>query len=230
MSIDDRLPAEPAIGATDGHDGAPHPTRRGFMKAVGVGGALVAGGGALLPFLADGVSAQASGGLDDDNQRFELAMTLEFAAAQLYEDALDSDSLDDVVTDRIRDFGPNHQVHGDMIAETLTALSTDDTYDVTKLEVPNPKLYDTFRDRLESVSNQTAVLGVLQELESTLAATLHEFSRSMADKTDAKIMASVQMVDAQQEVVLARMISRPLTQYTPSVEPTDGALDAEAYL
>ena len=230
MSIDDRLPAEPAIGATAGHDGAPQPTRRGFMKAVGLGGALVAGGGALLPFLADGVSAQASDGLDDDNRRFELAMTLEFAASQLYEDALGSGTLDDVVTDRIRDFGPNHQVHGDTLAETLTALSTDESYDVTKLEVPNSKLYDAFRGRLESGADQTAVLGVLQELEATLAATLHEFARAMEDKTDSKIMASIQMVDAQQEVVLARLISRPLTQYTPSVEPTDDALDAEAYL
>ena len=74
------------------------------------------------------------------------------------------------------------------------------------------------------------MLGILQELESTLAATLHGFARAMEDKTDAKIMTSVQMVDAQQEVVLARLISRPLTQYTPSVEPTDGALNAEAYL
>jgi len=230
VSIDDRLPAEPAIRGSAGHDGAPAPTRRGFMKAVGVGGALVAGGGALLPFLADGASAQESKGLDDDNQRFELAMTLEYAASQLYEDALDSGNLDGVVTDRIREFGPNHQVHGDTIGKTLTALSTDDSFDVTKLEVPNAKLYDTYRERLEAVSNQTAVIGILQELESTLAATLHGFARAMEDKTDAKIMTSVQMVDAQQEVVLARLISRPLTQYTPSVEPTDGALNAEAYL
>ena len=136
----------------------------------------------------------------------------------------------DQYTDRIRQFGPNHQTHGDTIAKTLTALSTDDSYDVTKLEVPNAKLYDTYRARLEAVSDQTAVLGILQELESTLAATLHGFAKAMDDKTDAKIMTSVQMVDAQQEVVLARLISRPLSQYTPSVEPTDGALNAEAYL
>ena len=104
MSIDDRLPAEADVGPIVGHDGAPAPTRRGFMKAVGIGGALVAGGSALLPFLGEGASAQASDGLDDDNQRFELAMTFEYAASQLYKNALDSGALDNVVTDLIRQF------------------------------------------------------------------------------------------------------------------------------
>ena len=228
MSIDDRLPADPDPGATAGHDGAPQPTRRGFMKAVGVGGALVAGGGALLPFLDDVAGAQDSGDLDD-NELFEVAMTLEYAAAQLYEEALAADTLDDEALERVRDFGPNHTVHGDAIASTLTALTTDDSYDVTKLQVPNPKLYDTFRDRIEAAVDQNAMLGILQDLESTLAATHQVLVTTMADPTDAKVVASVQMVDAQQEVVLARMLSRPLAQYTPTEEPTDGALNAEAY-
>jgi Ferritin-like domain len=228
VSIDDRLPAEPDVGVTAGHDGAPQPTRRGFMKAVGIGGALVAGSGALLPFLTETVGAQQSGGLDDI-QLFEVAMTLEYAAAQLYEEALAGGTLDDQALERIREFGPNHTVHGDAIATTLTALSTDDTYDVTKLQVPNAKLYDTFRDRIEAAVGQDATLGILQDLESTLAATHQVLVTTMDDPSDAKTVASVQMVDAQQEVVLARMLSRPLAEYTPTEEPTDGALNAEAY-
>lgn len=229
MSIDDRLPAEPDVGRADGHDGAAAPTRRGFMKAVGLGGALVAGGGALLPFLADEVSAQSGSGGLDDSGLLQVAMTLEYAASQLYEDARGKGSFDEATTNRIVQFGPNHQTHGDSIADMLTTLSTDETFDVTSLQVPNAKLYKTFHDRLDAAADATAALGVLQDLESTLAATLQVMVTTMTEASDARFTASIQMVDAQQEVVLARLLSRPLAQYTPTAEPTEGALSPEAY-
>ena len=227
MSIDDRLPDEPDVGATAGHGGPPEPTRRGFLKAAGVGGALVAGGSAFVPLLSGTAGAQSSA--SDAAALFEVAMTIEYAAAQLYEEAIAGGSLDDEALGRIREFGPNHQVHGDSIADALASTSTDESFDVTKLQLPNPKLYSTFRDRLEGATGLEATLGILQELESILAATHLVTVTTMDNPTDAKVIASVHMVDAQQEVVLARLLSRPLDQYTPTLESTDGALDPEAY-
>ena len=199
--------------------------RRGFMKQVGVGGALIAaaGGaataGALPAAFADPARRQAA--LPTSDMLASFLMSVEYVGAQLYRLAGAHSGLDPAVATMLTQFGNHHQDHGDAWAKAVTAKESE--------QVPNARLLSERSRSVTAAADQKAVLTALAAFEETIAATYLSLVGATADRTDARNYGNVLAVEVQHAVAIGDRLKQSSTITVPDREPQNGPLDPVAY-
>lgn len=237
-------PSDPAVDADA--------TRRAFLKKVAIGGAAAAIGTQVLPLRG---FAQEEGGsegeestveLTPDQERVTFLAGIGLAAAIVYRAATGDEATGDEeeseetpssttttlppitvpplaepVVEVLRVFGSHHSQQ----ATALNGLLT------TAVTAPNGSLVAEVRGALGQATDETAVLGILRDLEERIAATHLQAIADLEDVNDAKLVATALPVVSQHAVVLGQVgeTPAPLEELIPEEQTTDGALDEATY-
>jgi hypothetical protein len=234
------IDASDALGADD---------RRSFLKKVAVGGAVVAVGTQIGPLRA---FAQEGGGGGEEEVELTLdqellsflagvahAASLSFRAATGDEPEEDEEEdteaeepttplpeisvvpLAEPIVEVLREFGAQHAGQAAGLGSLLPE----------PVAVPNATLLVEVRSQLDGAADQTAVLGVLRDLDERIAATHLAALAQLGDVNDAKVVAAALPVVGQQAVVLGSLATPPveIDALVPVEQSTEGALTPEAY-
>ncbi|MCU1453183.1 MAG: hypothetical protein JWN46_1329 [Acidimicrobiales bacterium] len=201
-------------------------SRRGFMKKVGVGGALLAVAGAAAPVealtgAAAAPAARQADALPDSETLATFLMTVEYTGAQLYRLASAHAGLDPAVVTLITKFGDHHQQHGDSYA---TAISAKDA-----AKIPNEKLLAERSRKVTVAADQKALLTALADYEDTMAATYLSLIAATTDRTDARAYGDVMAVEVQHAVDLGTKLKQSATTLVPDREAQAAALRPATY-
>jgi hypothetical protein len=151
---------------------------------------------------------------EDDRELLAFANSLELAAAELYQVALDTESLDEDTTTIAVGFADHHRQYAEAIAGLIGS------------DAPNEANEAIVRSlRREFEGDQESILAAAFELETAAAATHLELLASLAGTDGAALVASIQPIEARQATVLGDAIELPLAETVPELETTDAALD-----
>ncbi|HEY4377471.1 MAG TPA: hypothetical protein VGM93_09940, partial [Acidimicrobiales bacterium] len=147
------------------------PSRRGVLKAFGVGGALLTAGAVGAPLLgltgaASAHSSQADGALVDSDYQ-ELMMGVEYVGAEIYGAAVATEKLSDANAALATSYAANHQVHADTFAKNLGVTDAD--------QVPLKELSDSLMPKVQGAADEDAILKVLLDYENTTTASYQSF-------------------------------------------------------
>ncbi|MCU1453180.1 MAG: Ferritin-like protein [Acidimicrobiales bacterium] len=194
--------------------------RRGFMKKVGIGGALVTAGSLVGPVASFMPAAFAAGTLDDAAIA-KFAMTVEYAAVAAYQAAVKTGKLDAAVVKVGTTFAGHHKEHGDAFAGIIKATDAQ--------KKPNQAILTAFGPKIAGAADQAAILDIAYSIEEAAAATYLFALGALTDKAHAAATATILPIEAQHAVVLATALKKDLATYMPSFQTTKAALDPTKY-
>lgn len=220
------LPDQTDLGAEPPGLGS---TRRRFLTRAAAGGAVLAVGTQLLPAggLVPAALGQDVGGdeegetLSPDEALLAHLAGLSLAAAQGYGLAVDPDEspLSEPVTEIVRPLGANHTSQAEALNELLPV----------PVEDPNATLAQQLTIDLASAADEAAVLGILVALEESFAATEYAMLGEIQDQNDAKTVAAILPIAAQQAVVLGSLAGTPFAELIPVRQTAEGELSVADY-
>jgi rubrerythrin len=194
-------------------------SRRQFLKRAGMGGALLTIGSTLVPISRFMPAAWASQGLDDGAIAV-FAESVELAAVQAYTAAGATGKIEAGVLAVATMFASHHQEHAGAFAGLAGAAATG---------TPNQKVLDAFGPMIQAAADQAALLEIAYSLEEAAAATYH-FALGVLQSADAAAAtATILPVESQHAVVLATVLGKTASEYLPSFQNSDKALDPAAY-
>jgi hypothetical protein len=173
-----------------------HPSRRRFLRGVGLSGAALTLGGVVLPI--DRLLA-AAGAQEAEPTAPELAAfaeTIELAGASLYGAMRGRLSRPQAVS-AITAFQKHHQDH----ANTIGPAAAD-----KRVSKPNQLLLPTLTDQLNRAQGENGVLRVAYDFENGVAATYLYIVDAIDDEGLHKTAASILPIEAQHAVVLGTLI------------------------
>lgn len=224
---DEIAPGDP--GRTPGDD----PSRRGFLKRVAVGGAVLAVGSQVVPVggLVPAATGQEDGGsgddegvtTDPDEEQVIFLAGVALASAEAFSLAEGASGLSEGVLGTLRSQG----AHSSTQADDLNGLLPEDIGTVT---APNPTLVDEVTAALEG-SDQTAALAALADLQDRVGATYLAALGQIGDINDARLVASLVPVPGQTAALL-RTLADPSVDpasLVPDTLTTEGALTPSEY-
>lgn len=204
-------------------------SRRGFLKRVAVGGAVLAVGSQVVPVggLVPGAAAQEG---DDegvtpnpDEEQVILLAGVALAMAQAFTAAESASGLTEDVLATLRTLG----AHAGSQASALNGLLPEVIGTVT---APNQALADEATSALEG-ADQAAALGALADLQDRLGATYLAALGQISDINDARLVASLVPVPGQTAALL-RTLADPTVDpasLVPEELTTEGALTPADY-
>jgi hypothetical protein len=200
------------------------PSRRQFLVGVGVGGAALAIGSAVLPMnkLVRSGIRPAYGQTPSDGDIATFAASVEYAAVAAYKAAAASGKVKTkAVLDAATAFAMQHQQHGDAFKAAGT----------NKGVGANKALLDAVSPQLTQAADEKAVVEIAYGLENSAAAT-YLFALGVLQTPAAyEAVASVLPVEAQHAIALGFVLGKPLTDQTlmPAFEKQDAALSPAKY-
>jgi hypothetical protein len=217
-----------------GADEATRETRRGFLRGLGLGGAVVTVGTSSIALSSVTAAAQTTttaGGPTttaaptttttsppkqaegEDLVILAYAQSLELAAVEVYKLALPKVSAD--VLPIATAFGGHHEQH----AQAISGLAAK-----AALGEANRTVVNEFGRRVSAASDQTAALRVAFELETAVASTYLAALGELRSTNPATSLASILPIEARHAVVLGQAIGLDLDEISPTFETTDDAL------
>jgi hypothetical protein len=125
-------------------------------------------------------------GPDLDLVRF--ARSIELALVQVYDEALDTGRLKGVATDQAHTFHGHHREHAERMSE-LGGSQAPNT--------PNARLLATLSPRVATAKDEADLIGVLESIEESAAATYLALLADAEDWQLASTFATISPVDAQ---------------------------------
>jgi len=194
-------------------------SRRQFLKRAGVGGALAAVGGSVLPIARFVPAAWAQAALTDvDIAAF--AQSVELAAVDAYTAAANSGKLsaDAVAVGTM--FASHHNEHAGAFAGIAGASAPNKS---------NQAIVDDFGPRIANAADEAAILQIAFDLEGAAAATYLFALGALQDPEIAATTATILPVESQHQVVLGTALGKELEEFVPAYETKTGALDPEQY-
>lgn len=201
-------------------------TRRRFLTGVAAGGAALAVASPLLPGpdLVPVAGAQEGGEepeLTADEMLVAQLASLALAAADGYGNATDpaTSPLTEPVLEVVRVFGSHYNEQAAALNELLEAV----------VENPNGVLQAELVQAISGADDQAALLGLLRQLEDSMAATYFAALGALEDQNDAKTVATLLPVAGQHAVVLGRLAGAPLAELVPAEQTADGAYSETEY-
>lgn len=233
MGIHPRLPGlttdrdpGPAVTAALADDGS---SRRAFLTKVALGGAALTVGSQLVPATRliplSGAQEESEVTLDADETQARFLASIALAANQAYRAALARSGrpLPEPVAEVVRAFGAHH----DRQAATLVTLLPDT---VTLDTIPaNAAFLAEQTAAVEGAGSTDEVLGALRSLEEAVAATQFAAVGTLESQDDARLVATLVPVCAQQATVLGTLAGQGLAEVLPEAQDDAAALDPAAY-
>ena len=180
------------------------PSRRRFLRDVGLSGAALTIGSAVLPIDKLLAAAGAQEVVLTSADLAAFAETLELAGASLY-GAMRGRLARPQAVSAITAFQKHHQDHANAIGPAAGDK---------RVSKPNQLLLPTLTDQLNRAQGENAVLKVAYDFENALAATYLNIIDEITDAAALKLAASIMPVEAQHAVVLGGLISRPAKELT----------------
>jgi hypothetical protein len=168
------------------------------------------------PFLGIAGAQESGEELLNDAEFGVFATPLELAAVQVYQQAIDTELLDEEWTERARQFQTHHQA----VADTLNPLRGE----AASAARPDEALVAQGASALEGAADQAAVLTVLGELEDTLAATHLAAVPELRDSFLAATVSQVLFVESEQAALLSTAGGGSIEDATPATASTEGAI------
>jgi hypothetical protein len=187
-------------------------TRRDILKRAGVGGGTIAIGTAIIPFAR---LAPAGAQEMDDAAIATFAESVELAAVEAYKAAAGSGKLAVAVVDIGTMFAAHHSEHAKAFAGAAGSSATGK---------PNAALLKAVGPQLQAAKDQTALLQIAYDLESSAAATYLFALGALQSEAALKLAASILPIESQHAVVLGQALGKPATEYVPAFETQDKAL------
>jgi rubrerythrin len=191
--------------------------RRAFLRRAGVGaGALAIGTTALTlrSMLPAAAAAAAQELTDADIAAF--AESVELAAVEAYKAAAGSGKLQPAVVEVGTTFAGHHAEHAKAFAGASGGTATGK---------PNPKLLTAVGEQLKTANDQAAILTIAYDLENAAAATYLFALGALKSEAALALTASILPVESQHAVALGRALGKPATEFVPSFQTQDSAVD-----
>lgn len=190
--------------------------RRSFLRKAGIGaGALTIGGTALSFSSLLPAGAQEEKKLTDGDIA-AFAESVELAAVEAYKAAAGSGKLQPAVVEVGTMFAGHHQEHAGAFAGASGGKATGK---------PNAKLLTAVGDQLKGAKDQAAILQIAYDLEEAAAATYLFALGALESEAALQLSASILPVESQHAVVLGTAMNKPASDYLPSFQTSDKAVD-----
>ncbi|MDQ6796717.1 MAG: ferritin-like domain-containing protein [Actinomycetota bacterium] len=198
------------------------PSRRRFLRGVGLGGVSLAIGGSMIPLASLWSPAFAQANPDKSVAAF--AESVELAAVAAYGAAAKTGKVTGAALTIAKTFAFHHQAH----AQAFGSFAGDNS----KAQ-PNPKLTQSLTTMIDSAADQTAILTIAYGLENAAAATYLAAIGALSDATALKTTASILPVESQHAVVLGHMLGLSPGDdggaYIPAFITTNAAVQSSQY-
>jgi hypothetical protein len=203
------------------------PSRRSFLRRVGVSG-LVAGVGAVglaRPAAAQTASSTTSTTLParptaDDLAILGFAQSVELAAVAAYGAAAATGKISSDVLAVAVTFQGHHREHAQAIAGLAGSAAPGK---------PNQKLLAEFGPKIAAAGTEKALLEIAYTLEMAAAATYAKVVELFKSADAVHKVVAIGPIEARHAVVLGTVLGKSLAEMIPSLEPTSGALLPTAY-
>jgi hypothetical protein len=197
-------------------------SRRSFVKKVGVGGAVVSLGSALVPVsrLVPAAWAQGDDAELSDADIAGFAESVELAAVAAYEAAVGTGLLDPTATEVGTLFAGHHADHGAAFASLAGDAATGEA---------NATVLEAFGPMIEAATDQAELLTIAKQLEEHASSTYVFALGALTTTEAAAATATVLPIESQHAVVLGQFLELPIGDYMPVFETTDEALDPAEY-
>lgn len=188
-------------------------SRRELFKKAGVGAGALTIGSVVLPFSSIlPVAAQEL--TDADIAAF--AESVELAAVEAYKAAAGSGKLAQPIVEAGTLFAGHHAEHAQAFGGAAGDKATGK---------PNAKLLSAVGGQLQNAKDQTAILNIAYDLENAAASTYLFGLGALKSEGALKLAASILPVESQHAVVIGQVLGKPATEFVPSFENQDKALD-----
>lgn len=190
--------------------------RRSFLRKAGIGAGALTIGTSVLTFrsLIPAAAQEEEELTDGDIAAF--AESVELAAVEAYKAAAGSGKLQPAVVEIGTMFAGHHQEHAGAFAGASGGAATGK---------PNPKLLATVGDQLKGAADQAAILKIAYDLEEAAAATYLFGLGALKSEAALQLAASILPVESQHAVVLGTALGKPASDYLPSFQTSDKAVD-----
>jgi rubrerythrin len=188
-------------------------SRRDLFRKAGVGAGVLTIGSVVMPF-SKLLPVAAQELTDGDIAAF--AESVELAAVEAYKAAAGSGKLAAPIVEAGTMFAGHHQEHAQAFGGAAGDKATGK---------PNATLLQAVGDQLEGAQDQTAILQIAYDLENGAAATYLFALGALTSEAALKLAASILPVESQHAVVLGSVLGKPATEFVPSFENQDKALD-----
>jgi rubrerythrin len=192
-------------------------SRRSLLRSAGIGaGALTIGSSALtFRSLLPAAAAEAEKELTDGDIA-AFAESVELAAVEAYKAAAGSGKLQPAVVEVGTMFAGHHAEHAKAFGGASGGKAKGKA---------NAKLLTAVGDQLKGAADQAAILAIAFDLETAAAATYMFALGALKSEAALALTASILPVESQHAVVLGSALGKPATEYVPSFETQDKALD-----
>ena len=200
-------------------------SRRRVLRGIGLSGAALAVGGAVLPIEKLLASAGAQEAVPTAPELAAFAETIELAGASFYGAVRGRLSRPQAVG-AVTAYQRHHQDHANAIGPAAGDK---------RVSKPNELLLPTLNDQLRRASTENDVIRVAYDFENGLAATYLYIVDTIEDPGTLKLAASILPVEAQHAVVLGGLIGRTAKDLTApdskqlGFEAEDRRLDQAQY-
>ena len=187
--------------------------RRSFLRKAGVGAGTLAIGSSVLS-IRSMLPAAAQELTDGDIAAF--AESVELAAVEAYKAAAGSGKLQPAVVEVGTMFAGHHQEHAGAFGGASGGKAKGK---------PNAKLLAAVGDQLKNAKDQAGILAIAYDLEEAAAATYLFALGALKSEAALKLTASILPVESQHAVVIGSALGKPPTEYVPSFQTSDKAVD-----
>jgi rubrerythrin len=145
-----------------------------------------------------------------------FAESVELAAVEAYKAAAGSGKLQPAVVEIGTMFAGHHAEHAKAFGGASGGKATGK---------PNPKLLEAVGGQLKGAADQAAILEIAYGLENAAAATYLFALGALKSEAALALTASILPVESQHAVVLGSALGKKATEFVPSFQTQDGAVD-----
>jgi len=187
-------------------------------RGIGLGGAAVAIGAAMVPLSQLFQPAFAQSG---DAGIAAFAQSVELAAVAAYQAAAASGKVKTpAIATAATTFAGHHKEHAAAFGAAAGSAATGK---------PNAKLLAALSPQLAAAPDERAVVTLAYGLENSAAATYLFALGALMSEAALQLTASILPVEGQHAVVLGSVLGKPATEYVPSFQTTDTYVDPTKY-
>jgi rubrerythrin len=145
-----------------------------------------------------------------------FAESVELAAVEAYKAAAGSGKLQPAIVEVGTMFAGHHAEHAKAFGGASGGKAKGK---------PNAKLLTAVGDQLKGASDQKAILSIAYDLEEAAAATYLFALGALKSDAAVKLTASILPVESQHAVVLGSALGKPASDYLPTFQTSDKAVD-----
>jgi len=146
--------------------------------------------------------------------------SIEYAAADAYEQVVATGKLADDVLHVVAAFGEHHRQHGESFGGLTGGTGRGES---------NQSFAGELKDDIERAADQTALLRVLFDLENRLAATATASLGEIVGLDGSATMASIQPIEGRHAVVLGQTLELDPGEYLVVFQSDEDALTVNQY-